>query len=225
MIVGFVGYIGSGKGTAGDILKEWNFKPLSFAGLVKDVASVMFNWPRHLLEGDTDESRAFRETEDAYWTKKMGRPFTPREALQKVGTECGRDVFHKDFWVLALESKIQKNENYVITDVRFPNEINWIHNQHGLVIELQRGKNPDWYDLLSRIVGDINKRHYMNDKGVHESEWAWVGEHRDALIHNDGTVDELKGSIKTVLTNSMGVATLDELINETYMMEKINEVI
>ena len=46
MIVGLVGFIGSGKGTAGDILKDFGFQQISFAGGVKDIAAVMFDWPR-----------------------------------------------------------------------------------------------------------------------------------------------------------------------------------
>jgi hypothetical protein len=61
MIVGLLGFIGSGKGTAGDILKDLGFTPVSFAKGVKDVTAEMFGWPRHLLEGDTQHSRDWRE--------------------------------------------------------------------------------------------------------------------------------------------------------------------
>ena len=75
MIVGVLGLIGSGKGTVGEILKGVKFNQISFASGVKDVTSVMFDWPRELLEGDTDESRNFRETPDSFWTKRMGKEF------------------------------------------------------------------------------------------------------------------------------------------------------
>jgi hypothetical protein len=213
MIIGFVGFIGSGKGTAGDILKDLGFIPISFAGLVKDVTAVMFDWPRHLLEGDTDESRLFRETPDAYWSSKQGYDFTPREALQKIETECGRDVFHKDFWILALEKQIDKNKNYVITDVRFPNEIEWIQKEEGFVIEIQRGDNPFWYDKLTDTLFDKSKTEYMSTFDVHYSEWAWVGEEIDAIILNNGTVEDLKNNIVVVLTNYLGKSIMNELLH------------
>ena len=49
MLVGVLGLIGSGKGTVGEILKEIKFHQISFASGVKDVTSVMFDWPSCLL--------------------------------------------------------------------------------------------------------------------------------------------------------------------------------
>jgi len=100
MIVGLLGFIGSGKGTAGDILKDLGFTPLSFAKGVKDVTAEMFGWPRHLLEGDTDASRKWREQPDEFWSKEFKKEFTPRFALQLMGTEVGRMYFTKIFGLL-----------------------------------------------------------------------------------------------------------------------------
>ena len=75
MIVGLLGFIGSGKGTAGDILKDMGFTPVSFAKGVKDVTAEMFGWPRHLLEGDTQVSREWREQPDKFWSEEFGKPF------------------------------------------------------------------------------------------------------------------------------------------------------
>ena len=57
MIVGLVGWIGSGKNTVANILTEkHNFNPDSFAAPLKDATAQIFNWPRKTLEGDTDHS-------------------------------------------------------------------------------------------------------------------------------------------------------------------------
>lgn len=202
-IIGLVGFIGSGKGTAGDILCELGYTKESFAKGVKDVASGMFGWPRKLLEGDTEVSRNWRETPDEYWSTKFGRDFTPREALQKLGTEVGRDVFHPDFWVFELENRLNLHDlPVVITDVRFPNEINWIHEMGGKVYEIQRGGNPNWYKILKATnpERDIESRYQiMEDYGVHYSEWAWVGCRTDGVIKNDGTVEDLTELLKFVI--------------------------
>ena len=72
MIVGVLGFMSSGKGTVGEILaEEMGFAPLSFAGSLKDAVSAIFGWDRSLLEGDSKESREFRETPDPFWTKKF----------------------------------------------------------------------------------------------------------------------------------------------------------
>ena len=142
MIVGLLGFIGSGKGTAGEILNELGFQPISFASVVKDVASVMFGWPREHLEGDTDASRLWREIPDDFWSLKFDRKFTPREALQKIGTEVGREIFHENFWVDRLQKQLNKDTNYVVTDCRFQNEIEFVHKNNGILIEIERGFKP-----------------------------------------------------------------------------------
>lgn len=199
-VVGLVGFIGSGKGAAGDILCEYGYRKESFASGVKDVACIMFNWPRKMLEGDTEESRQWRETPDEFWSKRFGRDFTPREALQKMGTEVGRDVFHEDFWVLQMESRMRfYDDPIVITDVRFPNEINWIRKIGGKVYEVQRGKPPNWYNFL-KYTDPKRDNHMrfdaMSDYGVHYSEWAWVGCVMDGVISNNGTLEDLTNKIK-----------------------------
>jgi hypothetical protein len=223
MIVGFLGFIGSGKGTAGDILKEIGFIKQSFAGPVKDTASVMFGWPRHLLEGDTEESRKFREEYDPFWSKKFGYQFTPRMALQTIGTEVGRDLFDANIWISRLEKNIEENKNYVITDVRFKNEMNWIKNNNGILIEIQRDQNPDWYDIaIAANSGSMESELLMYETGVHESEWRWISPSMiDERVQNIGSKDDLKQSLIKILTFYMGKGIVDEIlhngeINETF---------
>ena len=58
MIIGVVGFIGSGKGTVADILQnDYGYQKISFADSLKDTVASVFSWPRELLEGDTDVSR------------------------------------------------------------------------------------------------------------------------------------------------------------------------
>ena len=215
MIVGLLGFIGSGKGTAGDMLKDMGFTPVSFAKGVKDVAAEMFGWPRHLLEGDTEQSREWREKPDAFWTKELGKEFTPRLALQLMGTEVGRDVFHQDFWVIKLKNYIQQNpnQNYVITDVRFQNEIEFVHSFNGILIEIQRGLKPHWYDIAGMANrGDHKAERFMLEQsGVHESEWRWIGGYIDHHIDNAGSLEELKKKLINCLTQSYGSSILSEL--------------
>ena len=214
MLVGVLGFIGSGKGTAGDILSEMGFESLSFAGAVKDVTAVMFHWPRELLEGNTGESRTWREQPDKFWSKKFGKDFTPRLALQLMGTEVGRDIFHENFWVLNLENKMRDTDkNYVITDVRFPNEMEFVHKQGGILIEVQRGVKPHWYDIAEKAnQGDFKAEQFLRKEGIHESEWRWVGGDIDFTIDNMGSKEELKTNLTYCLTKSFGSSTIRELL-------------
>jgi hypothetical protein len=215
MIVGLLGFIGSGKGTAGDILKDMGFTPVSFAKGVKDVAAEMFDWPRHLLEGDTEKSREWREQPDAFWSKEFDYEFTPRLALQLMGTEVGRDVFHKDFWVIKMKRYMLQypDQNFVITDVRFQNEIKFVHDMSGCLIEIQRGVKPHWYDIASRANnGDNKAKTFMeNQSGVHASEWSWVGGQIDHTIDNNGTLEDLKNNLIKKLASTYGSSIMSEL--------------
>lgn len=214
MIVGLLGFIGSGKGTAGDILKGMGFTPVSFAKGVKDVTAEMFGWPRHMLEGDTDASRTWREQPDKFWSREFGKDFTPRYALQLMGTEVGREIFHEDFWVIRLKKFIEANpkQNFVITDVRFANELSFIHNMNGTTIEIERGIPPHWYSVaIQANRGDTKAEQFMFDTGVHESEWRWIGGPIDHKVINSGTVDDLKQNLAKCLRITYGSSIMSEL--------------
>jgi hypothetical protein len=214
MIVGLLGFIGSGKGTAGDILKDMGFTPVSFAKGVKDVTAEMFGWPRHLLEGDTQVSREWREQPDKFWSAEFGRDFTPRYALQLMGTEVGREVFHEDFWIIRLKKFMQDNpyQNYVITDVRFQNELQFIYDMKGTTIEIERGIPPHWYSVAVQANrGDTKAEQFMFETGVHESEWRWIGGEIDHKIINSGTVEDLKQNMLKCLRITYGSSIMSEL--------------
>jgi hypothetical protein len=198
MLIGVVGFISSGKGTVGEILVEHGFTKDSFAKPVKDAVSVMFGWPRELLEGDTELSRTWREEPDVFWSEKFGREFSPREALQLMGTEAGRQTFHPNIWVISLLNRA-KGKDVVVTDVRFKNEIDYIQNNEGIVIRVKRGEDPEWYDLLSSESDEFYREQIMKGKGVHRSEWDWVGCDFDYVIENDGTVQQLRKKLEEVL--------------------------
>ena len=220
MIIGLVGFIGAGKGTVGELLHLQGYKQASFAGVLKDTASIMFGWDRDLLEGDTVESRMFREAKDEFWSEKFGYEFSPRLALQRLGTEAGRDVFHKDIWIYALEKRIQNKKNVVITDTRFPNEIEWIRSKGGIIVEVKRGPRPEWYEELKYWYSTDrgpNDTHPSKIKNLpHESEWRWIGHEYaiDYTINNDGSLKDLAVNVNTLLTKIENGDIVNNLHNE-----------
>jgi hypothetical protein len=204
MIIGLCGFINSGKGTVADILSnKHDFIKESFANSVKDAVSVIFEWDREMLEGATPESRAWREQPDVWWSDKFGRPFSPRTALQIMGTEAGRNSFHQDLWIYSLLRRMHNTMDYVIADVRFPNEIKAIKQAGGKVFHIQRGPLPDWY-------ADACKTNKLNDwsgigqqmlkySDIHYSEWAWCGMSNDGVIHNNSTLEDLEKKVDLIL--------------------------
>ena len=185
MIIGLVGFIGSGKGTVGDILvREHGYHQFAFADALKDAVAQIFVWPRGLLEGDSNASRAFRERVDPWWSHKFGYEVTPRLILQKFGTEACRHGIADNIWIAALEKRIQGYDDVVITDVRFPNEIAFVRSVGGAIVRVRRGEDPSKEELSK----------------MHISETAWNDTVPDYSIINEGTLEDLKNNIKTTLT-------------------------
>ena len=107
MIIGICGLIGSGKGSVADILvEEHNFKKISFADKLKDGVASVFDWDRQMLEGDTDDSRKWREEKDNFWSKETGETITPRLVLQLFGTDCMRSGFFDGIWVSLVKKHL-----------------------------------------------------------------------------------------------------------------------
>lgn len=204
MIIGICGLIGSGKGTVADILVEQGFTKVSFADKLKDGVATIFGWDRALLEGDTDESREWREQADDFWTKETGRIITPRIVLQEFGTECMREGFDNGVWVSLLKKYLLDNPGYyVVPDVRFRNEQNMIRDLGGEIWQVKRGEDPDWF---AKAIFDNNNPETSNlmiDVDVHESEYKWIDVNTkfDSIIRNEGTIGELKASVLHEITN------------------------
>lgn len=206
MIIGIVGFIGSGKGTVGNhLVEKHQYSATSFAKTLKDATAAIFNWPRDLLEGDTPQSREWRETVDPWWSKKFGRPITPRWVLQYIGTDVMRMHFNSNIWIWSVEKQIvESGKNIVITDVRFPNEIDLIHKLGGRIVWVRKSQLPEWYDL-ARAANDPMFLHApeahdeVTKLGVHPSEWEWVGCDVDYTIYNDGTLEQLYENVDQCL--------------------------
>jgi hypothetical protein len=213
MIIGVCGFIGSGKDTIADYLVNYHgFKRDSFASTLKDAVAAVFAWDRELLEGRTKSAREWREQVDPWWSARLGIPdLTPRWVLQQWGTEVCRRAFHNDIWIASLENKLRNTQdNVIISDCRFPNEIASIKNAGGKVIWVQRGELPDWY-TTALLDNKSNGKYSQADKerkqigmkyqypNVHASEWGWIGAEFDAEIDNNGTIDHLCDQIKNLV--------------------------
>lgn len=203
MIVGILGFIGSGKGTVADrLVKCHGFRQDSFASSLKDACSHIFGWRRDLLEGDTKESRKWREEPDLWWAHALGRPgFSPRQALQLMGTDVIRNGFDDRIWLLSVLSRYQQNSSMsvVISDVRFANEVEFIRNNGGHLIQVIRGDLPEWYNVAAAAnAGDVSAGNEMISgkySKIHRSEWEWVGTEASAVIYNNGTLADLHKSV------------------------------
>jgi dephospho-CoA kinase len=181
MIIGLSGKIGSGKDTVADIIKKHYplFINKSFAYKLKHIVAI--------LTGTTIEENINRKGKTKYleeWDMTLG------QMQQKIGTECFRDTFNKNTWIIALLSEYNNvKDNWIVTDVRFPNE-------------LENIKIKDPNSIIIRINGDPLKIRNNNEKkdekrdNNHPSETALDNyEHFDYIIENNGTLEELETKI------------------------------
>ncbi len=212
MIISVTGFIGSGKDTIADYLvAEHGFKRESFAGALKDAVAHVFSWDRELLEGRSAEGRAWREKVDPWWAKRLKMPhLTPRWVLQNWGTEVCRMGFHTDIWIASLENKLRKtNEDIVISDCRFPNELKMVKNLGGKTVRVKRGDEPDWYASAKDVNAGMKRigwalgKDTLEKQGIHPSEYAWIGTKFDVTIANNGSIDELYANTEELLISEI----------------------
>ena len=135
---------------------------------------------------------------------------TPRLMLQLLGTDCGREIIHPDIWVNSLmseyKSKLSSNNpvddldweprfiypNWIITDTRFPNELEAVEKREGITIRVNRSK--------SRKVFLMNAHETINTfYKEHPSETALDNSTFDYEIINDGTISELIDKMRNIL--------------------------
>lgn len=207
MIVGVCGLIGSGKDTIADYLVNIHeFRRDSFAATLKDAVSAVFGWDRDMLEGRTRSSREWREQPDVWWSERLNQTITPRLMLQLWGTEVCRRGFHDDIWIASLENKIRNSRDHVvISDCRFPNEIDAIKRAGGVVIRVVRGPDPAWF-LAAR-------QHFVSGSALpddmpHTSEWAWAGTDFDSVLDNNRSLDDLYQQVSD-LVRDLQASTVD----------------
>lgn len=176
MLIGLLGKKRTGKDTIADYLcKNYNFKKLSFAKPLKDVCKILFNFNDEQLYGDK------KEEIDTNWGT------TPRIIMQYLGTDIFRNDINKilpnignNFWIKCIRTQYQsllKTDpliKVVISDVRFQNELDMIHELDGCVIKIERQNSKNYFEDLHESEKDIDKiKNY------------------DFLIKNDSTFENL----------------------------------
>jgi hypothetical protein len=132
MIIGISGKLYSGKDTlAGLLVKEFStmnvsFQLKSFAYKLKKVGAYLTNTPEEWWF--TQEGKQMLLTE---WGMTIG------QFQQKLGTEAMRNSIHQEGWILSLMSDYGPREDWIVTDVRFPNEAEAIKKTGGVLIRIE----------------------------------------------------------------------------------------
>ena len=109
---------------------------------------------------------------DAKYDKVFGeKDFETRRLLQIVGTEQGRNKFGYDIWIKTLETWIKLLnsrgvERFIISDVRFQNEADWLKSLNGILIKIDSPIR--YYERLAKETN--NNLDKINEIKNHASE-------------------------------------------------------
>ena len=124
MLVGITGKAGSGKDTIADyLIKMYGYKKIALADPIKRLVKDIF-----VLDDFTVYDRIEREKPLPQW-----EGWTVRKLLQFIGTELFREKIDDAIWVKSLWLRVQndKQNNYICSDVRFPNEKEFLEKNAG----------------------------------------------------------------------------------------------
>lgn len=169
VIVGLAGRKRCGKSTIAGVLRQHGFLEASFASPIRMFATFLLS-PE--MVGGHDWLDANKETPIDWLDGK-----TPRQVMQTLGTEWGRQMIHPDLWVRRLARMVDASTapNFVISDVRFPNEADAIHGMGGIIVNVER----------TEIVG----------ADEHVSEAGLAPEYVDLTFQNRGTLVEMRREV------------------------------
>lgn len=194
-IIAFCGKKRSGKDTAGDALAEYGYRPIAFADPIKTTCKNVFRFSDEQIYGSE------KEEVDEFWD------FSPRWAMQTIGTELFREGIDEDVWVKSLLARIDDHDHkkWAVTDVRFPNEVNHLQKAGAEVVYIRRPeKEPDlkptkkWLAKQGGLVKKVAS--FFTDFGseYHASEIS-LDDHpvtREADIVNDASVDQFRTAVQ-----------------------------
>ena len=189
MIIGISGKAGSGKDTVAKMLEVLYANPdisyedfankryknfadiqiVHFADSLKETAQVLFR----IGEWETNTQEGKKTTIN--WIGK-----TVRELLQGIGQGL-RDAIDPNLWVKILFANTEGWSNYIIADVRYPNEIYAIKKRNGVLIRIDR---------KGAGAGNHSSETALDDY----KEW-------DVHIENNGSIEDLFEAMKIFIKN------------------------
>ena len=146
-ILGISGRMGVGKSTAGEILSKHGYQQASFAHSLKRMVAGLLNVPVEMLEDRAFKNKGSGLYREPFVNQKI--EMTNREVLEQVATKMRS--LSEDFFIDALTLP---EGLVVITDARFPIEVEWIRSMGGIVIRLTADNLPPQSDHISNTALD-----------------------------------------------------------------------
>lgn len=176
MLIGIGGKAGAGKDTIGDYLVEnYDFQKIALADPIKRTVKDVFALNDHAVY-----DRTAREQPLEQWGG-----WSVRKLLQFVGTELFRENIDDSIWVKSLWYRIRddKENNYVVTDIRFPNELQYFRDNAAKEFTFLKVGRPG-HDGSVGIAGHASEAYDLEG---------------DFSIMNDGSMEDLYEKVDQTL--------------------------
>jgi hypothetical protein len=172
-IIGLSGYARSGKDSAAAILvDECGFTRVAFADVLRDMAYAID--PYVQLHNQDSFGRLSTIIDIYGWDRAKTAFPDVRRFLQRLGTEGGRDILGENIWVDTAFARAP-SDKLVITDLRFPNEVDAVKARGGTTARIHR----------PGVAAPNN----------HASEHSLDGISFDYNINNDGSLEDFRMKI------------------------------
>ena len=168
--------------------EEWN--TIKYSIIDSDDTILFSSFYKNDVENELDYYNDYHHRTVEIIETKVN--LTPRLLLQLLGTECGRNILHPNVWVNATLNNydyIQRwidvggkeyYPNWIITDMRFLNEMEAVKKKGGITIRVNRNLEES--------------------KDQHESETELDNAEFNYVIDNNGTIEELIEKVREILT-------------------------
>jgi len=187
MVIGFTGRKGAGKDTAAQyFVGKYGFKRVAYADVLKEAVAELYDVPVEYMDKYKNDRRARVRFEVQHETILGAydhmHDMSLRTFLQRFGTEVGRNIFGPSFWVDQLKRRMDEGtmrDNYVISDVRFNNEVTLC-------------------DYVIEIV-----RNTVQGPDVHVSEQGLDEELVHFIVVNNGTIEDLHRRLEACFTEML----------------------
>jgi hypothetical protein len=193
VIVGLAGYARAGKSEAAKGLEAVGWEVHAYADKLREFLYTLnpiieqSNMAFVTVKGYVLQRPVqLRDIIDKYgWDGYKGSMYSGeiRRLIQTLGTDCGRNLIGENVWVDSTFKYYLPEDQWVIADVRFPNELNAIRERGGLVIRITK---PD--------VGPLNN---------HPSETS-LDEYDLPVLVNDGSINQLHDKIRKLTYSLYG---------------------
>lgn len=175
ILIGLCGAAGSGKGeVARRLASSHGFTEMAFADPLYEAVAAIVGKPVAWLKDRANKEAVIP------WLGK-----SPRELLQLMGTEFGRNMIHPEIWVRSAVERFDSSQRVVITDVRFDNEAEMIQEAGGVIFQVVRPGG--------RCLSDAT--------AAHESESGIAADHIYSTIENAGTLDDLAAAVDAAVVS------------------------